>query len=304
MTDLRQRTLVALALERTPGFNYSCNFLGVRFPRKEGACVEVQMDHAEYCEDESGQVDITAASLLADVAMGSVVRANLSPAQRLATVSLHLQFTGIARKGPLTATGEFDNFVAGMDSRQGLCRCTVNTPGGPVIRGSGAFMVMEPPAGRTMHPVRDAIHAGVAPLDEVTLTPDEAGILARAERACSTAGGACGFLQRFWGMSPERTAEGAHCRVENGAHLGNRVGHMQGGLQTGLAIVTAEAALPLNWTVSSISAWFLHPGQGKHIVATSRLERRGLNTAVVRTALVSDQGQRVLEAMTTHIRVC
>ena len=94
MTDIRRRILTGLALERTPGFNYSGNFLGVRFPLKSPARVEVEMDSGAHNEDEQGGVDIAAVSLMADVAMGCVVRANRSPEQRLATVSLNLQFTG------------------------------------------------------------------------------------------------------------------------------------------------------------------------------------------------------------------
>ena len=49
---------------------------------------------------------------------------------------------------------------------------------------------------------------------------------------------------------------------------------MQGGLQIGMAIITAEAALPAEWAVSGISAWFLSPGEGDHIEADARVEHR------------------------------
>lgn len=302
MTDIRHRTLVALALDRTPGFNYSGNLLGVRFPVKTPGRVHVEMDHGNYCEDEQGRVDICAVSLIADVAMGSVVRANLSPEQRLGTVSLSLQFTGAPLVGPIAGVGEFENFVDGVDSRQGLCRCRLTANGVPAAFGSGAFMVMNPPPGRTMHPVVDAVHAGAQPLAEDELEAHEPALLARAEQAIRRAGGARGFLRHFWDMVPEATTDGARCRAANGPHLGNRVGHMQGGLQIGMAIVTAEAALPPTWAVAGISAWFMSPGEGEEIEAVARIEHRGRNTAVVRTVLTGIGGRRVLEAMTTHLR--
>jgi len=77
---------------------------------------------------------------------------------------------------------------------------------------------------------------------------------------------------------------------------------MQGGLQIGMAIVTAGAALPAGWAVSGISAWFMSPGEGDEIEASARVEHRGRNTAVVRTVLTRKDGRRVLETMTTHLR--
>jgi acyl-coenzyme A thioesterase PaaI-like protein len=77
---------------------------------------------------------------------------------------------------------------------------------------------------------------------------------------------------------------------------------MQGGLQLGMAIVTAEAALPPGWSVAGISAWFISPGEGDAIEAVARVEHRGRNTAVVRTVLHGGGGRRVLEAMSSHLR--
>ncbi len=302
MTDIRRRILTGLALERTPGFNYSGNFLGVRFPLKSPARVEVEMDSGAHNEDEQGGVDIAAVSLMADVAMGCVVRANLSPEQRLATVSLNLQFTGTPLRGAVAGVGEFQNFVEGVGSRQGLCRATVFADGRPALFGNGAFMVMNPPPGRTMHAIVDAVHEGAEPLAEAQLEDHERALLARADSALKASGGARGFLRHFWGFVPWTTSDGACCRTVNGPHLGNRVGHMQGGLQIGMAIVTAEAALPAEWAVSGISAWFLSAGEGGHIEAESRIEHRGGNTAVVRTVLSGQGGRRVLVAVTTHMR--
>jgi acyl-coenzyme A thioesterase PaaI-like protein len=234
--------------------------------------------------------------------MGSVVRANLSPEQRLATVSLTLQLTGAPLSGALRGEGEFQNFVDGVDSRQGLCRATVTADGRAALFGTGAFMVMNPPPGRTMYPIVSAVHANVTPLAEHELEAHELELLARADRAMFAAGGARGFLSHFWGFLPWTTADGARCRAENGAHLGNRVGHMQGGLQIAMAAITAEAALPTEWALSGVSAWFLSPGEGPHIDAAARIEHRGRNTAVVRTVISGQGGRRVLEAVTTHLR--
>ena len=302
MNDLRQRVLTALALDRTPGFSYAGNFLGVRFTDITPQRVRVAIDEGAHCEDEAGQTDLAAVCLLADVALGSVVRANLAPEQRLATVSLNLQFTGLPFRGPLEGVGEFQNFVNGADSRQGLCRLTLTAGGRTALFGTGAFMVMDPPPGRTMHPMVSAVHAGAQPLADHELEAHEPELLARAERAYLAARGTRAFLRHFWGFLPQTTADGARCRAENGTHLGNRVGHMQGGLQIGMALINAEAALPGDWALSAISACFLSPGEGSHIDAETRLEHRGRNTAVARTILTGKEGRRVLVAHTTHLR--
>lgn len=302
MSDIRQRVLTALALERTPGFNYSGNYLGVRFIDLTPPRSTIEIDHGPHCEDENGEADIAAICLLADLAMGSVVRAQLSPSQRLATVSMSLQFTGAPRLGPFCGHGEFVQFVDGADSRQGLCRVSVTGAGQTLLFGTGAFMVMNPPPGRTMYPLVSAVHAGATPLAETTLEPAERELLERAEAAIARCGGGRGFLRHFWGFVPQASAEGARCTVSNGPHLGNRVGHLQGGLQLGMAMVTAEAALPVGWMAAGISACFVGPGTGTAVSAEARVEHQGRNTAVVRTRIAAADGRGILDAVTTHIR--
>jgi acyl-coenzyme A thioesterase PaaI-like protein len=139
-------------------------------------------------------------------------------------------------------------------------------------------------------------------LAEDTLEAHETEVLARADRALNSTVGKRGFLRHFWGFLPETISDGARCQIDNGPHLGNRVGHMQGGLQLGMAIITAEAALPAGWRVAGISAFFLSAGEGSGITAHSRIEHHGRNTAVVRTTLTTQSGRRVLDAVTTHLR--
>lgn len=302
MTDLRHRVLTALALNRTPGFTFAGNYLGVRFAGNTADGARVAMDHGAHSDDGTGQTDASALCLLADVAMATAVRARLSPEQRLATVSMSLQFTGAPLSGELDSVGVCEQFVDGVDSRQGLCRVTLQAGGRTALFGTGAFMVMNPPPGTTMYPIVSAVHAGTTPLAEHELDAREAQILTRAEQARQAAGERGDFLRHFWGFLPAATADGACCVTPNGPHLGNRVGHLQGGLQLGLALATASAALPHAWAVSGISACFLSAGEGSHIRADARIEHRGRNTAVVRTVLTGEDGRRVLVADTTHLR--
>lgn len=301
MPDIRHRVLTALALNRTPGFTFAGNYLGVRFGAQSPANARVMMDEGVHCEDEHGAIDPGSACLLADISMATAVRAALSPEQRLATVSMQLQFTGRPLTGALDGEGELVDFVYGADSRQGLCRVRLHAAGDLAVFGTGAFMVMDPPPGQTMYPLVSAVHAGATPLAEAALDAAEREILAQADRTLRQVQGR-GFLRRFWGFEPTPTADGAHCVTANGPHLGNRVGYFQGGLQMGLAIETAVAALPAAWAISGVSSCFLRQGQGARFTATACISHRGRNTAVVRTVIDDEQGRHVLVTDSTHLR--
>ena len=86
----------------------------------------------------------------------------------------------------------------------------------------------------------------------------------------------------------------------NGPHVGNRVGHVQGGVTMGLGIATAEAALPPTWMLSAVTAWYISPGEGRTLKARSKVVHRGRLTAVVRTEIFGKNNRRVMEMTTAH----
>ena len=90
--------------------------------------------------------------------------------------------------------------------------------------------------------------------------------------------------------------------MRNGAHVGNRVGHAQGGVLMGLAASTAATALGREWSLASIGASFTSPGEGDVLEATASVIHRGRWTAVVRTQVIGFEGRRVLEVITNHAR--
>ncbi|MDH5537698.1 MAG: hypothetical protein OEZ08_19270, partial [Betaproteobacteria bacterium] len=104
----------------------------------------------------------------------------------------------------------------------------------------------------------------------------------------------------FWGFEPHAIAGGASCTVKNGPHIGNRVGHVQGGVLIGFAAATAVAALPATWALISISAWYISPGEGRALRAKSKVVHHGRLVSVVQTRITGKNNRRVLEVMTTH----
>ena len=98
----------------------------------------------------------------------------------------------------------------------------------------------------------------------------------------------------------KRTAQGATGRLAVGQHIGNRVGHVQGGFLLHAALATAEATVPNHPLLTGASAWYISPGQGKVISARSTILQSGRNVAVVRTELFNAGRKLVLEVVSNH----
>lgn len=293
---MRRRVLRAIALNRTPGYHFPGNFIDLSFDR-------VQSDDTRLSYD-SHEGDIGSLAVAADFALGMAIRANLDPATRLGTISLALELAAYPRAGIVRAASRCHGFVGEGDGSVGRGRVVLEDSAGEIGYGSGAFMVLKPPPGVTLHPVPQRKRGDPEPalLSEADLEPDELRILRHAEEALERAAKTGQpFLRHFWGFLPEAASGGARCVMPNGPHVGNRVGYVQGGILFGLAAATASAALPQTWKPISIAAAFISPGQGPAIVARASVVHRGQRMAVIRTELTGNDGRRVLEAMSTHV---
>ena len=113
--------------------------------------------------------------------------------------------------------------------------------------------------------------------------------------------GSTSFARELWTPRAQATRGGAVAEVENGPELGNRVGHVQGGLQVALAAICAAAALPADWMLSGVSAWYIRACEGRRLTITSRIVHQGRGTAVVRTRINGRGRRHMFEAVTTHV---
>jgi acyl-coenzyme A thioesterase PaaI-like protein len=297
--EIRRRVLRGIAWNRTPGFHFAGNFLGIELA-EAGANTRVAMEPGPHANDPDGQAHAAAVFMVADIALAAAVRSQLAPSSRLATVSMQVQLNGLAMTGAIEARGEFHGFIERAQSRQGLARVTMHAGGREIGFGHGAFMALDPPPGMTMFPLQPRRNPEVALPPEDSLDESERRILRRADDALAAGDGA--FLARFFGIVPRKTTEGASCPMENGAHVGNRVGHAQGGILMGLAASTAAAAMGERWRLASIAASFVSPGEGDVLEAQSTPVHRGRWTAVARTEVIAPGGRRVLDVSTTHVR--
>lgn len=287
---IRARVLRGIALNRTPGLHFPGNFLDVSLDRVSRSGVRLSLDPGPWCADARGETDLAALSMLADLALGACVRAQLTREARVATVSFSLQFTGAPCKGRLRAQGEFQGFFEGAAGRLGLGRVTVSGARGQVCYGTGSFMALQPPKGVTLHPVplRRRGSPFSSSIDVKNLNPDERKILACADSALASGGN---FIERFWGGKGE---------LKNGLHAGNRVGHAQGGILIAMAAKSATAKLSGAWRLGAVTALYISPGEGRTLRATSTVIHQGRLTAVVNTYVTGKNGRRVLEVVTTH----
>jgi acyl-coenzyme A thioesterase PaaI-like protein len=298
---IRARVLRGIALNRTPGFHFPGNFLDVSFDRVALDGTRLTLDPGPWCADAAGEADFGATALLADLALGSCVRAQLTREVRVATVSLALQFTGAPRTGRLEARGEFQGFFENGAGRLGLGRVTLGGSAGQICHGTGSFMVLRPPKGVTLHPVplRSRKSAPPPALKEKDLTAQERGILAQADAALAKCLHGGSFINHFWSLH----ARGGTAALANGLHVGNRVGHAQGGILLALAASSAASGLPENFRLSGLSAYYISPGDAKTLRASSSVVHQGRLTAVVRTRITGKNRRAVLEVVTTHMAV-
>ena len=300
--SIRRQVLRGIALNRTPGYHFAGNFLDLSFDNVASGDTRLSLEPGPHCVDDDGQAGIGALAMLADFALATTIRAELDPATRLATVSMTFELSDAPRTGVLKAAAALHGFVGEGYGRVGRSRVVISGAAGEIGFGSGAFMILKPPANVTLHPMPHRRHGDATPvIAENELRPDESRIVRHAEAMLERAASLREpFLRHFWGILPRQIPGGASCVMMNGPHVGNRVGHAQGGILLGLAAATASCALPSSWALTGISAAFISPGEGSELRARSTILHHGRLTSVIRTQVAGRDQRRVLEVMTTH----
>ncbi len=307
LDTIRAQVLRGIALNREPGYHFAGNFLDLSYDHVGTDYTALSVDVAPHCAETDGQLNLSGFAILADLVMAAAVRSGLPPHTRLATVTMNLQFTGAARTGRLSGRGAMHGFVQGAAGRQGVSTLNIQNDAGLVCTGTATFMVLKPPKGVELHPVPHR-RRGENPTPEIPggkLHPDEKKVLATADAAIADVrahGGS--FIQRFWGVQAKHVAAAAQSTVKNGPHIGNRVGHVQGGILLGLAAEHAVAALTPHWALTALSAWYISPGEGRTLKIKSKVVHHGRLIAVVRTEVTcrgkDGRPRKVFELMTTH----
>jgi acyl-coenzyme A thioesterase PaaI-like protein len=296
------RVTRALAANRTPGFHFPGYFLELAWPSIGSRTVLETMDSGAHCANADGSINAAAVGVTVDAALATAPRLAIEPGARQATVHLSIQYTGEAPRRRLEVETALEGFFASQAVRQALVRGVMASEGRTVCYANGTFAVVPPPPGVKLAPL--PWQPGGAPsLDTLApgeMTPAERLVMRAARRALARSDARHGFIEHFWGVLPKATQSGATCRVRIAPQIGNRVGHVQGGILFGLAQGTAAAAVPRHPAISNISAWYVSPGQGAALSVRSKVIHAGRSFAVVRTEINSNEGRRVLEAVSNH----
>ena len=301
--DIRNRALIALGRNRVPGYNFAGLFLGLECRRYDTGGVAFDLPAGPHCADAQGTMAPAAVLFFADMVLAAAIRAYVDPRQRTATLMLRLDFTGAPALGALTAEGRSDGFKSGTALPEAMATGSVLASGVEIVRMSGNWAAPPTPEGRTLNPL--PWESGERPeypvVSRADLDPMEKDVMRRIERALRTAArGPEGFLPHLWAPAVRLAPGGAASRIPLGMHMGNRVGHVQGGLTMHVALATAKAAVPQHPVLKGASAWYLSPGQGKALSTRSTVLQSGRNIAVVRTEVFAPGRKLVLEVISNH----
>ncbi len=301
--SIRSQVLRGIAGNRNPGLHFPGYFLGLAWSNIGDSTARVTIADGPHYINASGMVDISALAVLADTALGTAVRLQLEPGIRLATLRMHMQFTGTPAHGKVSATAHLLGSSTGSKLPQWMAAATLMANGQPVCHASGEFAALIPPPGVKLAPLPWE-HPELPPIADLKthdMKPNERLILRACERALSRTSTHASFIEHFWSGVPKRSATGAANNVPIGLQIANRVGHVQGGISLGIAATSACAAAPHSMMLGGISAWYIGPGHGSGLRVRSRVVHKGRTIAVVRTEVKNANGERVLEVVTHHV---
>jgi acyl-coenzyme A thioesterase PaaI-like protein len=301
-----KKALRAIALNRTPGYSFCGNFFDFSYDSADQDHSIVHIKPEAQSVGVSGQIHTVVQAILADMGLATCLRYNIGDRHRTATVSLSLQFTGVVPNGTLVATSYSQAHLQGVQGRQGISQTRLTCGDELVAIGSAAFMILPMPEGSILPPVPWVSQKPPANplLDLESLNDKEQWILDRVRHSvavCEKSGQ--NFLSHFFTLAPQLIEGGAVSEVENGPHIGNRVGHVQGGIILAIGMVCASAALGDEWLLSGVTATYISPGEGDVIRAHAVIVHQGRMTAVVKTSVKSGSGKVALEVLSTHARL-
>jgi len=300
-----QHVRSAIAANRRPGLHFPGFFLEMETIRLDEQGAQFAVAHGPHCVNANGDMNIGAIALLADMGLGMAMRAHVSTVSRMATATLQLYFTGARATSSIECRGQFDGIFQGAQYKQGRVSGELTSAGQIICHGSGTFATPPAPPGVTMHAL-PLEHMGPRhrpqPMPVSEMSDDERLIMKAARSALRKASPERSFVEHFWEQIATPSGKeggGAANTVKFGPHIGNRVGHMQGGVIFAVAVATAVAAVPGNSLLTSASAWYISPGTGDRLKVRSTVLQLGKTIAVVRTEVLS--GKRlVLAMMTSH----
>jgi uncharacterized protein (TIGR00369 family) len=296
------RVAHALALNRRAKLNFPGIFMGIAGRQVSADELMLSVPADPVLQDAHGELNFIALGVLVDVALGAVTRVKAGPTLRPATVHLDMQMTGVPMRGDLATHARYVGASHAGRVRQMFTTATITAGDGLVGHASGAFVMLDLPQGTTQRQLpwlpREIAEAPHAP---AALDPEEREAILACRRAEAAATAAHPFIDHFWCGMPKARKGASQLTVKVTPHLGNRVGHVHGGVLLGLAARVAGAAVPHGMRLSNISAWFVSPGLPPRLRVRAKVVQQGRSFSVVHTRIVGTDGKLVLEVTSQHV---
>ena len=299
---IRGQVLRAISSNRAPGMHFAGYFFNFTPQRFKTDGVAFTVEPGPHCADANGVTHRAVLLYSADMTLAAANRVFTDPNVRTATLMLRVEFTGEPARGKLELSGRGSGFSPHTALPESVAAGRVLCNGREVMRMSGTWVSPPAPKGMVMRglPWEGGEHGAERPLlKKSELDAVEKDVLRRVEKALRFAQNG-DLLATLCNPVVKRTPNGASGRLPVGMHIGNRVGHVQGGFLINAALATAEAAVPEHPILTGASAWYISPGQGKAISARSTILQSGRNVAVVRTELFNAGRKLVLEVVSNH----
>jgi len=298
------RVLKALSLQRAAGWHLPAYYLGIAYESVSREEARMTMD-LDGNTDSTGQLLPVSLCILADVALAAAIRGTAGFETRMATISARICFTGHSGRQALLAKSH-TRFLSNEH--------TLKTGNSAAVVLSGDIEICFAEANFAILDNLSDIPALALPgrkqmqqielLEVNDLSDQEKLVYERAQKAGmhSASDKNTTFTERFWQLVPTTNGSQARCEVTCGLHIGNRVGHVQGGILLGLAIQTSLATLGEGWRILEINASFIRPGTEGTLTASSYILNEGRNLAQTICEIKTSSGRLVLQAQSTMIK--
>jgi acyl-coenzyme A thioesterase PaaI-like protein len=300
--DVAGRARKALLDSRQANLAFPTVFMDMRGEQTAPQEVTVHFDGDPLFNDGTGMVNWCAFGVLTDITLGSASDMMSGPMVRPATVHVELQMTGLTPKGAMNAVGRFVAFPSVTLARQSIVNATVSSEAGLVAQASAACVLIDLPEERKRKSWPWLMPDHVPALEPADPDPALDRLLQSCDAALAKATPEFPFIDHFWLGIPERDEGTATLRVDANPKFGNRIGHLHGGMQIGIAAELAGAALDDSMRLASLSLYYIRPGVDTGFEVRSQVIHRGRNLATVQTRIVRPDGTVILEALSQHVQ--
>ncbi|MFC4055495.1 acyl-CoA thioesterase domain-containing protein [Actinomadura syzygii] len=283
-----RRALAAVAATRVRGLHPIGHLAGITGrPSRAPGRSRLTMNAPPGTDGRTGRVSLVGLDVFADLVLAAAIRSHIGPGARLGTVSLSVQHLHAPVSGEIVGEASAEPPVDGFAASRAVLRAGDRV----VAHAQGSFMVLPTPEGRarltTDWEREHTVPLPVIGLDD--LDPAERRFVESVRSAARRAAGTGRPLEDELVEPVWADRDPPRAGLVIGPEMGNRVGHVQGGVLYAVAArAAAHVAGPGPWSCADGTYQYLRPGAGRVLTARPVLLRRGRAMAFARVELAVD----------------